>query len=167
VNGNHNPNFQEKKMRKMLLATALVLCFGAFAAAKSTTYTYTFGTTGGSAFCDGVTLVLSGTPKTVVGGTHTNYNCGGANSNVGGFKAAVASVYQYAATGATLLVSDPLYGLGGHNESALYHVNTTYQTWVLDADDGSGLFVVSYGVLLTGEDAPAKGAGTKSSSQPQ
>lgn len=149
-------------MKKTLMAISIFLCLSALAAAKSTTYNFIFATPSGDEYCDSVTVTLTSSPKTVLYGTHNNWDCDGSNTNIGGFKATVAPAYQYLAKGATFLLSDPF--LGG-NESATYQVNPVYGTWVLDVNPGGTLEVLNYGVLEFAADAVTKGKGTKPSSE--
>jgi hypothetical protein len=151
-------------MKKISLTIALVLCLGALAsAAKTKYYNYTFANSSGGAYCDGVSLAVTGT---VASGTHVNYDCDGSASNVGGFSAAVNAAYQFEAKGATLLLSDPQFGLQSNNESETWQISVKYGTWVLDGNAGSGLDVINYGFLQAAEDGK-KSEGTKPASQPK
>ena len=153
-------------MKKTMFALCmlLILGFAATASAAPTTYAFTFHDTAGNPYCDGLIVQLYGTPKAVVGGYHFNYNCAGSYSSVGGFKHGLPAVYQYAATGATLDISDPAFALGGSNRSEQYLVNTTYHTWILwSGSDFATNSVVNYGTWVNGVKADVKSA--KPSSQ--
>jgi hypothetical protein len=157
----------EKVMKKMLLVVGLVLCFGAFASAgTTTTYNFTF-----AGFCDGMTLNLytpaKGIPKVLVGGVHYRYDCSN-NANLGGFKTALSPDFQYDSTGAVLNVSDPALGMSGYNESLTWLINTTYGTWVVyGGSDGVGNYVLNYGAVTFRPDAEVKGEGTRPAVQPR
>jgi hypothetical protein len=138
-----------------VVVAAIVLCLGIAASAQ--TYNFTF-----TGYCDGMTLTVfkSGSgPKTLVDGTHNNYNCDDDNANVGGFKFTPSPDYQFDSVGPVLSVSDPALGLEGDNSSLTYNVNIPYGTWVL-WEDGS---IFNYGTLTFTADRSVKGAGAKSS----
>ena len=93
-------------MKKLLLILSFVAMFSLVASAKTVSYNFQFLSVTGDPFCDGMILNNSGTPQTLVDGTHVNAYCVGLNIPVNGFKAPVAAVYQYAGTGAVLIVGD-------------------------------------------------------------
>ena len=93
-------------MKRLLLVMGAVALFSLTASAKSVSYNFQFLSVTGDPFCDGMVLNNSGTPQTLVDGTHFNAFCLGVNIPVNGFKAPVAPVYQYAGTGAVLIVGD-------------------------------------------------------------
>jgi len=141
-------------MKKMLLVLALVAVFSLSASAKTSVYSFTFRDTAGNAYCDGLTLYLYGTPKTLVDGTHNNDNCAGAFTGVNGFKGSVSYLYQYNGTGAVLMVSDPILASTG----VMWLVNTTYSNWTAwESGAGAGEFVVTYGTFVNGTAADKKG----------
>jgi hypothetical protein len=148
------------------LALTAVMSFTALPASASiTTYDFHFLTTGGSEYCDGMFFYNYGSPKTLVDGYHWNTFCGGTNANVNGFKAAVAAKYQYAATGATFLVSDPDSGNGaGGGTGVMWLINPTYGTWnFYYSGGGAGEFVGNEGLFVNGL-APIKHDGKSAKS---
>jgi len=131
------------------LALAAVMSFTALpASASSTTYDFHFLTTSGSEYCDGMFFYNYGSPKTLVDGYHWNTFCSGANVDVNGFKGSVAAKYQYAATGATFLISDPDSAPTG----VMWLINPTYGTWnYYYSGGGAGEYVGNEGLFVNGE----------------
>ncbi len=147
-------------MKKLVLLLTLVAMLSPLAAnAKTILYDFTFRNTSGTAYCDGFYVYLYGTPKTLVDGYHWSYDCAGSDAYVNGFKASVSANYQYSATGATLIVSDPAFGV---TNGSVYLVNPLYNTWTLwRSGGGSGEYVFNYGTFVNFTHADKKG--TKSS----
>jgi len=139
-------------MKKMLVLLCVVMMSCALASAKTTFYGFTFQDHSGFYYCDGMGLYLYGSPKALVDGYQTGCYSG---YNTNGFKAAIPSAYQFAATGATMIL-----GTATNNPNSLiYLVNPTYHTWVnWESGGGSGEFVVNYGYWTNGVSPQQKGA---------
>ena len=135
------------------LSLMAVLSMAALPASASvTTYDFHFLTTGGTEYCDGIFFYNYGSPKTLVDGFHWNTFCAGTNANVNGFKAGVASVYQYAGIGQVFLVSDPDSGNGaGGGTGVMWLINPKYHTWnFYYSGGGAGEFVGNEGLFSNG-----------------
>lgn len=135
------------------LALTAVMSFTALpASASTTTYDFHFLTTGGNEYCDGILFYNYGSPKVLVDGYHWNTFCSGANANVNGFKAGVPAKFQYAATGAVFLISDPDSGNGlGGGTGVMWLINPAYGTWnFYYSGGGAGEFVGNEGLFVNG-----------------
>jgi hypothetical protein len=155
-------------MRKLLLlltVLTMVATFTVAASARTTTYSFTLRDTSGDAYCDGFTVYLYGSPKTLVDGYHWNDNCASAQTNVNGFKGGVAPAYQYSGSGAVLIVSDPLFGNGADGGSGLVWLfNAAYGTWIVyESGGGAGEYILNYGTFINGEVVKDVEKGTKPS----
>lgn len=146
-----------KKMLFLLVVVAMCAAFVPTASAKNSYYNFTFYHADGiTPFCDGMSLVLYGVPKTLVDGVQTGCYSG---YNTNGFKAAVSPYYQFSATGATMLLGTAT----NYPYSLIYLVNPTYHTWLnWESGAGAGEFVINYGYWTNGVDA-AQQKGTKAS----
>lgn len=145
-------------MKKMLFVFCAFFALTLAANAKATVYAFTFRDTAGNPYCDGMVLQLYGTPKAVVGGYHFAYDCSN-TASVAGFKHGLPAAYQYAASGATLDVSDPAFALEGLNQSEQYLINTTYHTWILwSGSDFATNSVINFGTWINGQQADKKGS---------
>jgi hypothetical protein len=143
--------------KKMLVLLCVVMMSCLLASAKNTYYNFTFQRYDGLYFCDGMSLVLYGVPKTLVDGVQTGCDAG---FNTNGFKASVSAFYQFSATGATMVMSTSNDSPNG----LIYLVNPKYGTWInYKSGAGAGEFVVNYGYWANGVAPEQKGA--KSSSQ--
>jgi hypothetical protein len=133
--------------------------------ASTTTYDFHFLTTSGSEYCDGILFYNYGSPKILVDGYHWNTFCAGTNADVNGFKASVAGKYQYAASGATFLISDPDSGDGaGGGVGVMWLINPTYGTWnFYYSGGGAGEFVGNEGLFVNGQ-VPVKHTGSSAKS---
>ncbi|MGA3087719.1 MAG: hypothetical protein ABSD75_03850 [Terriglobales bacterium] len=150
------------------LALTAVISFAALpASASSTTYDFHFLSTGGGEYCDGIFFYNYGSPKTLVDGYHWNTFCAGTNANVNGFKASVAANYQYAATGAAFLISDPDSGNGaGGGTGVMWLINPTYHTWnFYYSGGGAGEYVGNEGIFVNGEALVTHGSKSTKSAQ--
>ena len=147
-------------MKKTMFALCMLLILSFAATANAATvYAFTFHDTAGNPYCDGLVVQLYGKPKALVGGYHFNYDCAGSNSSVGGFKHGLPAAYQYAASGATLDVTDPAFGLEGFNRSEQWLVNATFHTWILwSGSDFATNSIVNFGTWINGVKADVKGA---------
>ena len=134
------------------LALTAVLSLTALpASASSTFYDFHFLDTGGNEYCDGILFYNYGSPKTLVDGYHWNTFCAGTNATVNGFKASVSAKYQYRASGATFLISDPDSGNGGGGTGVMWLINPTYGTWnFYYSGGGAGEFVGNEGLFVNG-----------------
>jgi hypothetical protein len=149
---------------KSLAVVALVLCCASLANATLTTYHIAF-----TGYCDTMTLNLYSDrpiPKILVGGTHFNYNCEGADAYVGGFQVGISPTVQYDSTGSVLMVSDQAYGLQGTNWSVMYLINIQAGTWILwSGISGEGEEILNEGTFTLTDGQVRKGDGNKSTSQ--
>jgi hypothetical protein len=144
-----------KKTKGIAVVVSMLLLMAMVAVpahAKKTLYNFTFLDPNGNAYCDGFKVFLYGSPQSLVDGYLFNAQCQGANPWVNGFKAGIPAVYQYNATGATLVISDPEFGDGAAGGvGTMWLVNPTYQTWVVyQSQGGQGEFVQNFGTWVNG-----------------
>lgn len=135
-------------MMKAALLAAAVLIVGA-SAANAKTLKYTFGTSTGGSYCDGVTLKT--TDNVIYGGHHTG-SCT-KNDKAGGFAATISgtSVIDIATTDKA----------NAPGKTFTFLLNTKAATWALYTLEGSTYTLINQGPLVAG--APPAMLGAKPS----
>ena len=135
-------------MMKAALFAAAALVVGA-SAANASTLKYTFGTSGGGAYCDGVTLKSS--DNVVYSGNHTGCTADDAADGFGVTIKGAGHVIDVATQDSE--------NAPGYTFTFLLSIPS--KTWGLYADLGSGFELINEGVLIHG--APPAKFGSKSS----
>ena len=135
-------------MMKAALLAAAALVIGA-SAANAATLKYTFATSGGSPYCDGVTLTTS--DNVTYSGNHTGCTN---NDAADGFAARITGLPKVIDIATQDSLNSPGY-------TFTFLIDKPAQTWALYADLGSGFEEFNAGVLVKGV-PPAK-VGAKSS----
>jgi hypothetical protein len=152
------------QLKSLAVVAALVLGCASLASATVTTYHIVF-----TGYCDTMTLNLYNDrpiPKILVGGTHFNYSCSGADAYLGGFQVGISPTVQYDSSGSVLMVSDQSYGLQGTNSSVTFLINIQAGTWILwSGNNGKGEEILNEGTFTLTDGEVRKGASNRSTSQ--
>jgi len=165
-------------MKRIVFAVVAVAMLSLAASATTNSYNFYFQAVNGDPYCDGMILYLYGNPQTLVDGTHFNVYCyPELITGVNGFKAPVASSYQYAGSGPVLIVDDPpaFFEDGGetakpnqtqnfNSQGAMYLINTKTHTWTIWLSGfGTGEYVDNFGIYSDAQNQKPLAKGTKSS----
>jgi hypothetical protein len=143
---------KSKILKTVLLATA-TLAMGAMATTtQAKALKYTFGTTYGGSYCDGVTLTTS--DKVTYSGTHTG-SCLDSTNYAGGFATTIKGTGKFIDVSTTDNLDLPGYAI-------TFLLDTKAGTWFLYTNIGSGFELFNEGVLIKGAPPVGKKNGAKS-----